>query len=109
MAHLTAHHPLFAYSGQLVARVWRLFKNRQQANELAGLTDEQLKDIGLTRGDVRRALTLPLHSDPTSHLKTWALSHIDSVYCASPTAANTDLAGSHHSMTSPRGHAEIAA
>jgi len=65
MTH-SATTPVFALLGQLAARVWRVFNNRRQFAELSDWSDEQLKDIGLTRSDVRRALALPFYSDPTS-------------------------------------------
>jgi len=56
----------------LVARVWRVHRNRRKVEQLANLTDAQLKDIGLTRGDVRRALALPLFADPSALLNEWS-------------------------------------
>ncbi|QFT33789.1 DUF1127 domain-containing protein [Roseibium porphyridii] len=67
MTH-TANHPLFALFGQMVARAWRVSKHRRQFAELKDWSDEQLKDIGLTRSDVRRGLARPFYSDPTSLL-----------------------------------------
>ncbi|TYC51541.1 DUF1127 domain-containing protein [Rhodobacterales bacterium] len=58
--------PFFALFGQTVARAWRVYKNRRQFAELSHWTDEQLLDVGLTRHDVRRALSLPFYSDPSS-------------------------------------------
>lgn len=65
MTH-TASTPFFALFGQTVARAWRVYKNRRHFAELRNWSDEQLKDIGLTRVDVRRALALPFYSDPSS-------------------------------------------
>ncbi|TYC67754.1 DUF1127 domain-containing protein [Stappia sp. BW2] len=65
MSH-TASTPFFAPFGQMVARAWRVFSNRRQFAKLTDWSDEQLKDIGLTRSDVRRALALPFYTDPTS-------------------------------------------
>ncbi|GAB2185730.1 DUF1127 domain-containing protein [Roseibium sp. LAB1] len=65
MTH-TASTPFFALFGQMVARVWRVLNNRRQFAELNDWSDEQLKDIGLTRSDVRRALAQPFYTDPTS-------------------------------------------
>ncbi|MES0880256.1 DUF1127 domain-containing protein [Roseibium sp. SCP14] len=67
MTH-TATTPFFAPFGQMAARAWRVFNNRRQYAELKYWTDEQLKDIGLTRGDVRRALAQPFYVDPSSIL-----------------------------------------
>ncbi|MEP2707010.1 MAG: DUF1127 domain-containing protein [Roseibium sp.] len=108
MTH-TAHHPILALSGQLVARVWRLFANRQKAVELTSLTDEQLRDIGLTRGDVRRALTLPLHTDPTSHLKALASRHDGLAYQSALVAANSDKAAPSISQAPTFEKTELAA
>ncbi|MHA7774339.1 DUF1127 domain-containing protein [Roseibium sp. M-1] len=65
MTH-SASTPVFALLGQLAARVWRVFNNRRQFAELNDWSDEQLKDIGLTRSDVRRAMALPFYTDPTT-------------------------------------------
>jgi len=65
MTH-TASTPLFALFGQMIARAWRVFNNRRQFTELKDWSDDQLKDIGLTRSDVRRALAQPFYADPTT-------------------------------------------
>ncbi|PSC02722.1 hypothetical protein SLNSH_22625 [Alsobacter soli] len=46
-------------------RYWRA---RQHLAQLAGMTDVQLKDIGLTRADVISATALPRDEDPTERL-----------------------------------------
>ncbi|MBO0345817.1 DUF1127 domain-containing protein [Roseibium sp. CAU 1637] len=51
---------------------FRVIKNRRQIARLHDLTDVQLEDIGLSRGDVRRALKLPLLQDPTAGLSLMA-------------------------------------
>ena len=71
MTHFARLSPT-ATIGHAIARAWRVFKNRRQVVKLYELSDSQLEDIGLTRGDVRRALQLPLFSDPTPLLTTWA-------------------------------------
>jgi uncharacterized protein YjiS (DUF1127 family) len=84
MTHF-ANHAIFALFGQTVVRAWRVFNNRRQFTELKHWSDEQLKDIGLTRSDVRRALALPFYADPTTLLSSSSAVH------RSPTlhAANT--------------------
>lgn len=47
------------------ARAWRVLRNRHQTVKLNDLTDAQLADIGLTRGDVRAALAAPFFRDPS--------------------------------------------
>jgi uncharacterized protein YjiS (DUF1127 family) len=73
-----AHGPydLFA-TGRLV---WRMAKavaqrirNRRAVVRLLDLDDHALKDIGLTRCDVRRSLALPLREDPSTELRLVAL------------------------------------
>lgn len=71
MTHFARLSPT-AIIGHAIARVWRVFHNRRQIVKLYELSDSQLEDIGLTRGDVRRALQLPLFSDPSPILNTWA-------------------------------------
>jgi uncharacterized protein YjiS (DUF1127 family) len=46
----------------------QLVKARNDAAVLAGLDDRMLADIGLTRGDVRDAVSEPVWRDPTAVL-----------------------------------------
>ena len=60
-----------ALAGIVVARVRQLgqmIKNRRDAVTLAGLDDRMLADIGLSRGDVRDAVSEPVWRDPTAIL-----------------------------------------
>jgi uncharacterized protein YjiS (DUF1127 family) len=60
-----------AVAGIVVARVRQLgqtIKNRRDAVTLASLDDRMLADIGLTRGDVRDAVSEPVWRDPTAIL-----------------------------------------
>lgn len=60
--------PLISRLSGFVANGWRAFRNRRQIAELTTWTDEQLRDIGLTRGDVRAAMGTPLFADPSAVL-----------------------------------------
>lgn len=51
-----------------LSNVLRALKHRHDAQMLAGLDDRMLKDIGLTRSDLRDAYAEPLWRDPTSVL-----------------------------------------
>ena len=60
-----------AVAGIVVARARQLVqfvKNRREATLLASLDDRMLADIGLTRGDVRDAVSEPVWRDPTAIL-----------------------------------------
>ena len=60
-----------AIAGIVVARgrqLAQMVKNRRDAVILAGLDDRMLSDIGLTRGDVRDAVSEPVWRDPTAIL-----------------------------------------
>ena len=46
----------------------RAYKNRRDIQSLAAFDDRMLRDIGLTRGDIRDAVSEPLWRDPTSIL-----------------------------------------
>jgi uncharacterized protein YjiS (DUF1127 family) len=48
-----------------VGGIGRAMERRRTLNELAGLDDHMLSDIGLTRSDLRDATAAPLLSDPT--------------------------------------------
>ncbi|WP_346899966.1 DUF1127 domain-containing protein [uncultured Roseibium sp.] len=71
MTHF-ARQSLTATIGHAIARAWRAYKNRREVVKLYEMSDSQLEDIGLTRGDIRRALQLPLFIDPTPVLNGWA-------------------------------------
>lgn len=50
------------------SNAFRAWKNRRQFYKLAEMTDVELHDIGLTRGDLAVPSDLPFTYDPTSHL-----------------------------------------
>ncbi|WP_299810842.1 DUF1127 domain-containing protein [uncultured Roseibium sp.] len=92
MTHTTST-PSFALFGQMVARAWRVFNNRRQFAELQDWSDEQLKDVGLSRSDVRRAMAQPFYRDPTSSLLSAspALNRRLSLQAANAPRARADL------------------
>jgi uncharacterized protein YjiS (DUF1127 family) len=51
-----------------VSGVLRAMKHRHDAQMLAGLDERMLKDIGLTRSDLRDAYAEPIWRDPTAVL-----------------------------------------
>lgn len=51
-----------------VVAVFRALKHRHDAQVLAGLDERMLKDIGLTRSDLRDAYAEPMWRDPTAVL-----------------------------------------
>ena len=53
-----------------VANFYRVWKNRHAFDHLDEMTDAQLADIGLTRGDLRIAANAPFGSDPTAMLRS---------------------------------------
>lgn len=55
-------------AAKTVARVQVALANRRAAQELMNWDHRALKDIGLSRSDVRGALALPLSEDPTKLL-----------------------------------------
>ena len=46
----------------------RVIETRRTMNQLAGMNDFELRDIGLTRTDLANVSARPLDEDPTSHL-----------------------------------------
>ena len=86
MTHI-AIHPIFAHLGQSVVRAWQVFTNRRHVSELKHWSDEQLKDIGLTRSDVRRALAVPFYVDPTTVLSSSSAVHGSIKFQAANTSA----------------------
>lgn len=55
-------------AAQWVATFRRALKNRRDIEVLASLDDRMLSDMGLTRGDVRDAVSEPLWRDPSAIL-----------------------------------------
>jgi uncharacterized protein YjiS (DUF1127 family) len=59
---------LLLASAKGVAHFQAALANRRAAKALLDWDHRALKDIGLTRGDVRGALSAPFHEDPTTFL-----------------------------------------
>ena len=57
---------------EVVARMWRAWRNRMAVARLADLDAHALRDIGLTPHDVRSALAMPLFNDPSRKLAQFA-------------------------------------
>ena len=56
----------------VVRKVGQALKNRHDAAILADMDDRMLADIGLTRSDLRDAISEPIWSDPTAILASRA-------------------------------------
>jgi len=75
-AELTPASPRFSErlhifaQGALAGAVqaWQAMRNRRAVAGLLEWDDRMLRDIGLTRGDVRAAMAGPVHEDPSSRL-----------------------------------------
>lgn len=52
----------------MVQKTWRILRHRREVAQFMFLDDCMLTDIGLTRQDVRIALSQPLSIDPSEHL-----------------------------------------
>jgi len=67
-----SHRPLLATlgAGALRAVLWplRVIEARRTLAQLAGLSDYELRDIGLSRQDLVDFTARPLDEDPTPHL-----------------------------------------
>jgi uncharacterized protein YjiS (DUF1127 family) len=71
MLNVSYHHSLMARTANhrhhvgfnplnLIKTIARHYRQRREMNNLLGLADYQLKDIGLTRGDIQRESIKPL-------------------------------------------------
>ncbi|MFP1632998.1 DUF1127 domain-containing protein [Zhengella sp. ZM62] len=58
-----------ARAGAAMAAVFRIWRNRTCLGELATLTDRQLADMGITRGDLFDARGSRWTEDPTRRLR----------------------------------------
>ena len=86
-----------AAAGIAVARlrqVAQAVKNRRDALTLASLDDRMLADIGLTRGDVRDAVSEPVWRDPSAILVSRAQERRVNRRAANALARNTIAAPS---------------
>ena len=59
---------VFGFVADRARSVLQILKNRREAAMLVGLDDRMLADIGLTRGDLRDAISEPVWRDPTAIL-----------------------------------------
>lgn len=69
---------LSAIAGKMAVRLFtlfRAFRNRRAVMNLEDFTDQQLADIGLTRGDLAASLSKPWYEDPSPHLSRAARSN----------------------------------
>jgi uncharacterized protein YjiS (DUF1127 family) len=55
-----------------VPNFMRALKNRRDFYRLGEMSDAELSDIGLTRGDLNVVVDLPFGTDPTAHLGSMA-------------------------------------
>ncbi len=51
-----------------IAAMWRATRNRRSVAKLLSWDERMLRDIGLTPGDVRSVLAMPLTEDPSYRL-----------------------------------------
>ena len=70
-----------------VANSYRAWKNRRAFYHLGEMSDVELQDIGLVRGDLAVPVDLPLGFDPTAHLGKVARQRIRRMEVATRTAA----------------------
>lgn len=56
-----------------VTSMFRFWSYRRSMTELVTLDDHMLKDIGITRGDVRQGILQPYSDDPTTRLRIQAM------------------------------------
>lgn len=61
-----------------VALMYRSWKNRRQFLQLGEMSDAQLADLGLVRGDLHSAVGLPFGIDPTVHLNAVVRQRVES-------------------------------
>lgn len=62
-----------------IADLFRAWKNRRAFYRLGEMTDTELADVGLTRGDLYVAVDLPFATDPTAQLRSIRRSRSENV------------------------------
>lgn len=63
----------------LIANFYRAWKNRRAFYRLGEMSDAELADIGLTRGDLHVAIDVPFGGDPTVKLRSLAGERLDTI------------------------------
>lgn len=100
MTHL--FNTLFASGSKTVFhKVWRMFENRLSVTRLQTLSDAQLKDIGLYRGDVIVALRSSLLENPATMLSEFAGERYLTDARSSPNFASTAPSSKANTNTLP--------
>ncbi|ANT53860.1 DUF1127 domain-containing protein [Mesorhizobium amorphae] len=62
-----------------VANAYQAWKNRRAFYRLGEMSDAELADIGLTRGDLHVAIDLPFGRDPTAKLRSIVSDRADTI------------------------------
>ncbi|TIV11712.1 MAG: DUF1127 domain-containing protein, partial [Mesorhizobium sp.] len=62
-----------------IANSYRAWKNRRAFYRLGEMSDAELADIGLTRGDLHVAIDVPFGRDPTAKLRVIASERADTI------------------------------
>ncbi len=62
-----------------IASFYRAWKNRRAFYRLGDMSDTELADIGLTRGDLHVAIGAPFGSDPTARLRSIAFERAETI------------------------------
>lgn len=62
-----------------IANSFRAWKNRRAFYRLGEMSDAELADIGLTRGDLHVAIDVPFGRDPTAKLRAIASERVDTI------------------------------
>ena len=62
-----------------IANSYRAWKNRRAFYRLGEMSDAELADIGLTRGDLHVAVAVPFGRDPTAKLRAIASERADTI------------------------------
>ena len=105
---LEAIRTLGAVLVERIAHAAKILRHRRDLEFLAGLDDRMLKDIGLTRSDLRFALSEPVWRDPGAALigrigqRGAGKSHASSVPSIVPAPGRWDARTIHSPARTPR-------
>ncbi|MFA6153906.1 DUF1127 domain-containing protein [Mesorhizobium sp.] len=62
-----------------LSNIYRAWKNRRAFYRLGEMSDAELADIGLTRGDLHVAVDVPFGRDPTAILREIASDRVETI------------------------------
>ncbi|MBZ9674435.1 DUF1127 domain-containing protein [Mesorhizobium sp. ES1-1] len=78
-SRISSHPAVAVRVANTVFNIYRAWKNRRAFYRLGEMSDAELADIGLTRGDLHVAVDVPFGRDPTVVLRQIASDRVETI------------------------------